>query len=325
VVLGGIAVSFPPSISPRKRLVYGSLGVLTVLAVWWLLTLPLFTELRPRRDFAKTSVFARVHDPVTGEPLEVEKPDYDVVVEEVRSALVNPPALDTPVKTLRDAWRLLTAAGPEPNLLEHILWSSLRILLGFLISSAVAVPLGISMGLFPRLRAMVNPIISFLRPLPSIAWVPLAIIWLGAGEAQKLAIIFMGSFSAALIYTIEATVKIDPDLIRAAQNLGVGRGQLLWRVLLPAALPSILSGLKVVMAIGWTCVISAEIVATRAGLGSLIWNAKELNATSVVLVGMVCISGVVLVLDALFVKIERRLLPWVFVDRAEAAAEVVEE
>jgi len=302
---------FPPRIAPRKRFVYGAAGVLSVLALWWLLTLPVFEQTRERRAPVRTGESETVTDPVTGDELEVERIAYETRTVTRRRALVNPPALDTPMNTARDAWKLLTRSGPNPSLLDHILWSSLRILLGFAVSAVVAVPLGIAMGLFPRLNATLSPIVSFLRPLPSISWVPLAIIWLGAGELQKLAIIFMGSFAAALIYTVEATVRVDPTLIRAALNLGVQRRQLLWRVLLPAAAPSILSGLKVVMAIGWTCVISAEIVGTQTGLGSLIWQSKETSHTAAVLVGMACISGVVLVLDALFVRLERRLLPWV--------------
>ncbi|MHC4941268.1 MAG: ABC transporter permease, partial [Planctomycetota bacterium] len=296
----------------RKRLVYGAVGIFAVLFVWWALTLPVFTETRTTRVAIKTGETEMVPDPVTGEQIEVEKIRYETRTEEVRRALVNPPALDTPANTARDAWILLTRSGPNPSLLEHIYWSSIRILLGFLVSSLIAVPLGIAMGLFPRLHATVSPIISFLRPLPSISWVPLAIIWLGAGEMQKLAIIFMGSFSAALIYTVEATVRVDPTLIRAALNLGIQKRQLLWKVLLPAAAPSILSGLKVVMAIGWTCVISAEIVGTQTGLGSLIWQSKETSHTAAVLVGMACISGVVLILDAIFNWLERRLVPWMY-------------
>jgi taurine transport system permease protein len=302
---------FPPRISQRKRLAYGGVGIASVLLVWFLLTLPVFEETRERRVPVKTGVMETLEDPVTGEPIQVEKIRYETESVTRRRALVNPPALDTPGNTARDAWKLLTQSGDNPSLFDHMLWSSIRILLGFAVSTVVAVPLGIAMGLFPRLHATVSPIISFLRPLPSISWVPLAIIWLGAGELQKLAIIFMGSFSAALIYTVEATVRVDPTLIRAALNLGVRRNQLLWKVLLPAALPSILSGLKVVMAIGWTCVISAEIVGTQVGLGSLIWQSKETSHTAAVLVGMACISGVVLILDALFNSLERKLLPWV--------------
>ncbi len=107
-------------------------------------------------------------------------------------------------------------------------------------------------------------------------------------------------------------MRVDPDLIKAARNLGVDRRQLLFRVLLPAALPNIVSGLKVVMAIGWTCVISAEIVGTQEGLGALIWLSKETADTAAVLVGIACISGIVLLLDLATTRVERWLLPHLF-------------
>lgn len=304
--------AFPRTLPRNRRALLGVAGVLGVLVVWWLLTLPFLTEEVRRIERVETGTVVRTH-PVTGEDEEVPVVEEREVVETRSRALVNPPALDTPGNTFRDAWTLLTVRRPgRPTLLDHMLRSTLRIVIGFLISAAVAVPLGIAMGLFPTLRALVSPVISFLRPLPSISWVPLAMIWLGAGEMQKLAIVFMGTFAAALIYTIEATVKVDPDLIKAARNLGASDRQLLWRVLLPAALPNIVSGLKVVLAIGWTCVISAEIVGTQEGLGALIWLSKETADTSAVLVGMACISGIVLVLDLLTTQIERRLLPYLF-------------
>ena len=305
--------AFPRTLPPRRRLLLGVAGVLGVLVLWWVLTFPFFTETVTRHERVETGeMVVRTH-PVTGEEIEVAVFDTVERVEERHRALVNPPALDTPGNTLRDAWTLLTVEKPgRPTLLRHIAMSTLRILLGFLLSATVAVPLGIAMGLFPTLRALISPIISFLRPLPSISWVPLAMIWLGAGELQKLSIVFMGTFAAALIYTIEATIKVEPDLIKAARNLGVNDRQLLWRVLLPAALPNIVSGLKVVVAIGWTCVISAEVVGTQEGLGALIWLSKETADTSAVLVGMACISGIVLFLDLATTRIERWLLPHLF-------------
>jgi taurine transport system permease protein len=305
-----LSFNFPRTSSPRRRFVLGACGIAAVLLVWFALTLRVIPVTVVEGENVPTGRTTTSINPLTGEAVEI--PEIERVERTVtrREALVNPPALETPANTFRDAWLLLTQR--EPSLLTHIGHSSLRILLGFVLSAIVAVPLGVAMGLFPDLRATVMPIVSFLRPLPSISWVPLAMIWLGAGELQKLAIVFMGSFSAALIYTIEATLKVDPDLIKAARNLGAAPRQLLWRVLLPAALPNIVSGLKVVMAIGWTCVISAEIVGTQEGLGALIWLSKETSNTAAVLVGMVSISSVVLVLDLIISRVERRLMPWAF-------------
>lgn len=303
---------FPPTVPRAVRWRLGLAGVAALLLAWWALTVPFLEETTVRAEVVGTGTFEEVPDPVTGKPVRVERMERRETPETRRRAIVNPPALDTPWNTLVDAGRLLFRK--EPSLLAHAAWSTLRILLGFLLASVVAVPMGIAMGLYPRFRAAASPLLSFLRPLPSISWVPLALIWLGAGETQKLAIIFMGCFSAAVIYTLEATLKVDPVLIRAARNLGARESQLLWRVLLPAALPHIVSGLKVVMAIGWTCVISAEIVGTQKGLGALIWTSKETSYTAAVLVGMATISTVVLGLDALFTVLERRLLPWVFAE-----------
>ncbi len=309
---------FPRTISPRRRLICGCLGVLGVLVAWWFLTLPLIPQSSERREVVETGEVELRTNPVTGESIEVKKRETVVTVVEIHRALVRPPALDTPGNTFRSAMKLFRRepGSNDPTLWDHLLKSTLRILLGFALSTVIAVPLGIMMGLFPHLRAAVMPIISFLRPLPSIAWVPLAMIWLGVDEVQKLAIIFMGTFAAALIYTIEATIKVEPDLIKAAQNLGCSDRQLLWRVLLPAALPNILSGLKVVMAIGWTCVISAEIVGTREGLGALIWLSQETSNTAAVLVGMAGISGIVLLLDLLITRVERWVLPYLHLEEA---------
>ncbi len=305
--------SFPATLTPQRRLRYGIVGVVALLLVWWALTLPVFEEQVTHMERVATGTFDTGRDPRTGEEVRVERFDVVPRVETVRRALVNPPALATPTDTARRAWGLLTADRPnQPSLLAHVGRSTTRILLGFALSALIGVPLGVAMGLFPVLRAMLSPIVSFLRPLPSISWVPLTMIWLGADEKQKVAIVFLGTFSAALIYTVEATLRVHPDLIKAARNLGASENQVLWRVLLPAALPNIVSGLKVVMAIGWTCVISAEIVGSQEGLGALIWTSKETADTAAVFVGMASISVIVLLLDALFGLVERQLLPYLF-------------
>lgn len=304
---------FPRTLSRRARLWWGALGVLAVLGIWLLLTtLSVGNRVVVEREVHLEPI--TLADPSTGAPIETRVPGrVELHQRQEPIHLVSRRALESPGNTLWEARRLLVGedlAG-RPTLSSHILTSTRRVVLGFLLASLLAVPLGVLMGLSPRLRAAGLPIVSFLRPLPSISWVPLAMIWFGTGEGQKMAIIFMGSFAAALLYTLEATLKVSPELILAAQNLGATRRQLLLRVLLPAALPNILSGLKVVLAIAWTCVISAEIVGTQEGLGSLIWNAKEVFNTSAVLVGMCSISAVVLILDALWGWLERALLPWV--------------
>jgi taurine transport system permease protein len=188
--------------------------------------------------------------------------------------------------------------------------SSRRVFLGFGLAAVVAVPLGIVMGAWWPAKAVIDPLISLLRPLPSITWIPLTMLWLGIGESQKVAIVFMGSWIYILLYTVESTKRVDPLLVKAARNLGASRLAVMREVVLPGSLPGILAGLKVSLAIAWSCVLSAEMVAAQTGLGALIWSAKDWGNMPLVLVGMVCISATVLIADLAANRIEAWLLPW---------------
>ncbi|HEV3176748.1 MAG TPA: ABC transporter permease [Stellaceae bacterium] len=196
------------------------------------------------------------------------------------------------------------------ELWEAVLASSRRVFLGFALAAVVAVPLGVVMGVWWPAKAVMDPFVSLLRPLPSITWIPLSILWLGIGESQKTAIVFMGSWIYILLYTLESTKRVDPLLIRAARNLGASDIAIMREVILPGALPGILSGLKVTLAISWSCVISAEMVAAQTGLGAIIWYGKDWGNLALVLVGMVGISITVLLADVIAERIERLLLPW---------------
>ena len=228
-------------------------------------------------------------------------------------------------------WALATETGavsplffPSPSMVAaearsvagtSDLWMSVvasgrRVFLGFGLAALVAVPLGIVMGCWWPAKATIDPLISLLRPLPSITWIPLTMLWLGIGEGQKIAIVFMGSWIYILLYTVESTKRVDPLLIKAARNLGAGSFAVMREVVLPGSLPGILAGLKVSLAIAWSCVLSAEMVAAQTGLGALIWSAKDWGNMPLVLVGMICISATVLVADLVANWIEARLLPW---------------
>lgn len=199
----------------------------------------------------------------------------------------------------------------QGTLVGHILASTRRVMVGFLLASFTAIPLGIVLGASPTAMAVFNPILSFLRPLPSMSWVPLSLLWFGISETQKYSIVFMGSFAPSLLYVIESTRRVDPILIRAALNLGARKKDVMFGVILPAALPQIIAGLKVMLGIAWTCVISAELVAAREGLGFMIMNGKEYFQTDTVLLGMVLISMTVMGTDILLRRLEKKVLPWV--------------
>ena len=219
---------------------------------------------------------------------------------------ISPIFLPSPASVASEAGKLVGTG----ELWWAVVASSRRVFLGFALAAAVAVPLGILMGVWRPAKAVVDPFVSLLRPLPSITWIPLTMLWLGIGESQKTAIVFMGSWIYILLYTLESTKRVDPLLIRAARNLGASDVAVMREVILPGALPGILSGLKVTLAISWSCVLSAEMVAAQTGLGALIWIAKDWGNLPLVLVGMAGISVTVLLADALAERAERLLLPW---------------
>ncbi|MGD8387101.1 MAG: ABC transporter permease [Desulfobacteraceae bacterium] len=198
----------------------------------------------------------------------------------------------------------------QGTLFVHVLASTRRVMVGFMVSSLVAIPFGIFLGSSRKFKAVFDPLISLLRPLPSMSWIPISLLWLGITETQKYSIVFMGSFAPSLLYIIEATRGIDPILISAAQNLGASRWDVMKEVILPGALPQIIAGLKVMLGIAWTCIISAELVAAEEGLGFLIMNAKEYFQTDTIFLGMLLISLTVIVIDVTFRMIEGKILPW---------------
>ena len=223
-----------------------------------------------------------------------------------RTGFIEPLFLPAPSQILSRAVKMIDSG----QLVQHTLASTRRVMVGFIVSSFVAIPFGIFLGSSRVFMAIFDPLISLLRPLPSMSWIPLSLLWLGISETQKYSIVFMGSFAPSLLYIIEATKNIDPLLIRAARNLGASRLDVMREVILPGALPQIIAGLKVMLGIAWTCIISAELVAAREGLGFMIMNGKEYFQTDTVLLGMVMISITVMLTDLVFRKFERRLLPW---------------
>jgi len=219
---------------------------------------------------------------------------------------VSPIFLPSPAAVAAEGHKLIVTG----DLWEAVIASSKRVFAGFALAGVIAVPLGILMGVWWPAKAIMDPFVSLLRPLPSITWIPLTMLWLGIGESQKVMIVFLGSWIYILLYTLESTKRVDPLLIRAARNLGANDLSVMKEVILPGALPGILAGLKVTLAISWSCVLSAEMIAAQTGLGALIWFAKDWGNLPLVLLGMVCISITVLLADLAANWIERALQPW---------------
>lgn len=213
--------------------------------------------------------------------------------------------LPPPSEVARAAWEL-SLSGELPR---H-LWASLkRELIAFCFALS-AIPLGIAMGWWRALYDQMNPLIETLRPIPPIAWIPLSILWFGIGDAQNQFIIFLGIFFPILINTIVGVRDIEINLIRAARCLGASQWRVLSRVVLPAALPQMLTGIRVGFGFGWMALVAAELVGASSGLGFLINDARSVLRTDIILVGMLTIGLTGFVIDTLVRALARRLLPW---------------
>ena len=195
------------------------------------------------------------------------------------------------------------------ELLRHLFDSLRREFTAFSWALA-AIPLGVAMGWWKPIHEQINPLVEMLRPIPPLAWIPLSILWFGVGDTQNQFIILLGIFFPILLNTIAGVKSVEPNLVRAARCLGGGEAAVLRRVVLPAALPQIVTGVRIGLGVGWMALVAAELVGANSGLGFLINDARTLLRTDIVIVGMITIGLVGLGLDIMIRELSRRALPW---------------
>ena len=214
------------------------------------------------------------------------------------------PSLLPPVTQPAQEFVKLFASG---ELFVHMGVSLMRVVSAWCIAGAIAIPLGLAMGWSRRCERIIDPFIELLRPISPLAWIPLAILWFGINEAGKIFVVFVATFFPTLLSTVAGVKRIDPVLIHAGQVLGcTDRASLFRKVIFPAALPSIIVGLRISFGTGWAAIIAAELVAARSGLGYLIANGMEVLRADKVLVGMATIGILGVLFDALFRQLGRR-------------------
>jgi ABC-type nitrate/sulfonate/bicarbonate transport system permease component len=185
--------------------------------------------------------------------------------------------------------------------------SLMRVLSAWCIAGALAIPLGLAMGWSRRCERIADPLVELFRPISPLAWIPLAILWFGINEAGKIFVVCVATFFPTLLSTVAGVKRIDPVLIHAGQVLGCNDQSSLFRkVIFPAALPSIIVGLRISFGTGWAAIIAAELVAARSGLGYLIANGMEVLRADKVIVGMAMIGLLGVLFDAVFQQLGRR-------------------
>ena len=199
-------------------------------------------------------------------------------------------------------------------LLPYLRDSLVRVAVGYGAAVALGVPLGLWVGWSRNLATAINPVVQLLRPISPIAWIPVAIVFFGIGNLAPIFLVFLGAFFPIVVTTQNGVGAVPPMYLRAARNFGLSPAQLLRRVLLPAALPQILSGLRIALGIAWLVVVAAEMIAVDSGLGYLIIDARNAGKRyDLVVAGMLLIGATGLVLDLAARRLERlRALRWGF-------------
>ena len=214
--------------------------------------------------------------------------------------------LADPLTMVRSGYTLIAEMGFAKDI-GMTVW---RVVGGFVIAAALALPLGIAMGAYKPIEAFFEPFVSFARYLPASAFIPLLILWAGIGEAQKLAVIFIGSFFQLVLMIAVAVGNTRRDLVEAAYTLGSSDRNLVRRVLIPGAAPEIFEILRMVLGWAWTYVIVAELIGASSGIGHMITDSQALLATDQIIFGIIVIGLIGLVSDLGFKWLNRWLFPW---------------
>jgi NitT/TauT family transport system permease protein len=224
--------------------------------------------------------------------------------------------LPTPLKVL-EGWHSWIFAKPGMGLnpylgtwLSNVEYSSMRVVQGFTLAALIGVPLGLLIGWSKFISQMLDPMIQSLRPIPITAWLPFSIAVFGIRDIGSIFLIFLGGFYAIVVNTTQGARDVDRNLVRAALMMGASRMQLLIRVVLPAAMPSVFTGLRIGLGISWTAVIVSEMVAVKSGLGYVLWDAYYVGRMDIVLADMVSIGAMGYLSDRIIVFIERKMLVW---------------
>jgi ABC-type nitrate/sulfonate/bicarbonate transport system permease component len=219
-------------------------------------------------------------------------------------------ALSTPWQVVERFEGLMTDTLAGLTIWGHIWASTQRIFIGFALASAVAIPLGLFMALNPYVDAIVKPVFDIFKPMPPIAWISIAILWFGIGEESKVFIIVIGTFVPCLLNSYNGIRLIEPELYDVIKVLGGKRWNEIIQVSFPASFPAIFAGLQISLSMAWTCVLAAELVASRSGLGFIIVQGMKLSDTSLVIGGMIIIAIVAWLSSLLIIGLEKVLCPW---------------
>ncbi|GHC28030.1 ABC transporter permease [Aidingimonas halophila] len=224
----------------------------------------------------------------------------------VLSGWVNTLLVPSPLQVINTLYELFAERG----FLMDVGISVARILGSFVVACAIAIPLGVLMGSFKAVESFVNPFVSAWRYLPAPAFIPILLMWFGTGELPKLALLFLGVIFFLITLIMDHTSQVRSELIETAMTLGGQRWQILWTVVVPAVLPSIVTSMRQMLAIAWTYLVIAEIIASTTGIGAMMMRARRFLNTDEIMAGILIIGLLGLAFDVMFRWLQRVLFPY---------------
>jgi taurine transport system permease protein len=216
----------------------------------------------------------------------------------------------SPAEVVRQFVDVATFGYADGSLLDHVLSSLGRLFAALLIGVGLGIPVGLAMGINRWARGVFSVPIDLYWGLPPLAYLPLLIIWLGIGETSKIVLLTLSTF-APICFSAQAGVRsVPPERVNAALSLGANRAQIFTSIILPSALPEILTGLRIAIGAGLSTLVAAELIAARSGIGYMIMSAANFLAIDVVFVGLIVIAVLAFTFAFLMRLLERRLVPW---------------
>ena len=223
---------------------------------------------------------------------------------------IKPIFLPSPQATYLQFYEYLTGIANDKPLWEHFAASMLRVFSAFALGCGTAIPIGLAMGMSRVGKGIFDPPIELLRPLPPLAYLPLIIIWFGIGEVPKVLLIFLSCFAPLAMAARSGMRSASQEQMNAAYSMGASYGQVIRHVVLPAAMPEILVGMRVSIGFGWSTLVAAEMVAANVGLGQMVLNASNFLRTDIVVMGIIVIGSVAYLFDLLMRWVEDKVVPW---------------
>ena len=224
------------------------------------------------------------------------------------SAVVDPVFLPGPLKVLTR----IASWFSDDDLLGDVAISTWRVVAGWALSAAIALPLGLCIGSWRAVQALLEPLTDFIRYMPAVAFIPLVMLWVGIEEGSKVAIIFIGTFFQMVLMVAEDVRRVPMAQIEAAQTMGASTREVVEKVILPSAKPALLDTLRVTMGWAWTYLVVAELVAANSGLGFAILKAQRFLQTDKIFAGILLIGLIGLAIDQLFRLAHRKAFPWLY-------------